>query len=1554
MFLAAGRSHIRIGASWTNAGTFTGNTSTVTLSGTSASISGTGSYNINNLIITGSGVNAAGTTSLAIAGNFSTSGSGTFTHASNGTLTMSGTGMTISGSGIVLNNMSVTGSISTTASLTLTGNLAASGTGSFSATSGTLTFSGTSASISSSSSGSLQFSTLLITGNISATAGFSISSNLTINGSLNASAGTVTFNGSSILSGTANLYSVTLNGTLLQLGSSSALGVAGALTLTAGTFDATTNSPNTVIFNGSGAQTIPVIAYYNLQTATGGTKTAGGAVTVNGDLTIGTGSTFNAGTYTHTVYGNWVNSGSFTDINSTIIFAGANDAALTGATTFSSMTVNKNASTNIITLNSKMSVSTLNMTNGQLNTGANSVTITATRTGNGVIIGTITRTHVFSAGMSYAFESPYNTVNFSSVGSVTSVTVKDTLAAPADFPFGGSTNRQYTNYVTGSGYTATLRLHYLDAALNGNNESTMTLWRYNGSVWTSQGKTANDTINNWVELSGITDITSRWCLSDDQNVVQWNGSASSAWAAAGNWIAIQGSPSTPPGANDVVSLGTAAFTNQPIISTAVNVKSVQFGRTQTVVLTLSSGGSLAMSGNINGVWSSNANHTIAVGTQSLTVNGDLVLSDGTINHTIGLTINSGTVNVTGSLTESGGAPLTFSGSGSLNIGTNFNWTSGTFTPGASTVTYNGSTSQTVAGLTYNNLTMNSTAGTASTSSAVSVGGALTLSANTILSLGASLGVTGDVTINTGTSLQANSSAISLGGNWNNTGLFAAGNSTVTLNGTGSQAIAATTFNNLVINKSSGIVSLNGNVSANGDLTVSNGTFDLANYNANRSSTGGTFTLGAGTTLRLSGSNNFPVNYSTTSLNTASTIEYYGAGTQSINALMYGNLTLTNGGSNAKSLSGSTVCNNVVINSGATLAAGTQSLNVQGNWTNSGTFSSGTGTVTLSGLSKSLAGTTIFNNLTVAGSYTASGDITVNATMNISGGTYAAGSTATTFSGDFTNAGSFTSSGAVTFSGTSAQTISLNSGFTTTGTTNFNGTIAPTFNSTTSPNFTNLNISNSGGISPSRAWNISGAFTVANGASFNGGSATHTFSGPFTNNGTVTSVDGTLLFTPASPVTITLNGTTFSSTGLGTVEFGGSGFISISGAPTTLTNILISNTNGSGITPATAWWLNGDLTIDNGSIFNCGSALSHTIDGDINNDGTFNGGTSTITMDGTLDVIGGSGTTTFNNLMISGSITANSNYNFMGNFTVNGTYSESGGIIATCLGSSASTIGGTSTPISFENLVINKTSATTTLSASLSDLTFLTVQSGTLDSGTDTIAENTGVGTMTMAAGTALKIGGNAGVPIFTSYNLDPASTIEYNGSGAQTISGFDYSNLTMSGVHNGSITLDNIDTISIAGAFSTTATFTSGGYINTGSTVEYNGNAQTIGAFNYYNLTISGDHGNQNITLANGTVRVSGIFDTSAADNVNNYIATGNTFEYNGSSAQAIVPLTYSNIAISNTGTKTAATSFIVGGNLTVGSASNLTLSVGVTIQVLGKAITAGALANNGNLLISN
>ena len=66
------------------------------------------------------------------------------------------------------------------------------------------------------------------------------------------------------------------------------------------------------------------------------------------------------------------------------------------------------------------------------------------------------------------------------------------LSAITDFPYISSVNREYNCSITATGvYNATMRLHYLDSELEGNDETIMTLWKYSGS-WASAGKSAND------------------------------------------------------------------------------------------------------------------------------------------------------------------------------------------------------------------------------------------------------------------------------------------------------------------------------------------------------------------------------------------------------------------------------------------------------------------------------------------------------------------------------------------------------------------------------------------------------------------------------------------------------------------------------------------------------------------------------------------------------------------------------------------------------------------------------------------------------------------------------------------------------------------------------------------------------------------------------------------------------------------------------------------------------------------------------------------------------
>ncbi|MFM2082156.1 MAG: hypothetical protein RL380_847, partial [Verrucomicrobiota bacterium] len=1516
---------------WTNNGTFTGSSSTVVMNGASTRFAGSGTNNFFNLTIAKAGVTNTADTSLTVAGDFNAITSATFVHAPGGTgsVTLSGAGKTIYGAGTkTFSTLAASGTITTTNSLTIAGDLNV--TGSFSATANPVTLSGTNKSIF--GGGTVAFTTLSVPGVITTTNNFSLTSSLTIAGSLTATAGTAAFLGTTTLSGTANLFNGTLNGTKLQLGANSILGIAGALTLTAGTFDVTTTTPNTVNFNGAGAQTINAGTYNQLMLSTGGTKTAAGALTNNSDLTINSGATFAAGAFSHSLSGNFINNGTFTAGSGTVQLLGSANAYISGATMFNTLVVNKSTSSVTVNLSNHVSVATLNFTNGLVQTLASALTITSTRTGGGLILGTITRTHTFANGTAYAFEGTNNTVNFASgAGNVNSMTVNVTVGSISDFPFGGSVNRQYTVTPTASGaYAATLRLHYNDSELNGNTESSMQLWRNTGSSWAASGKTANDTANNYVEQSSLSDVSGRWTFSDNNNVALWNGSVSTAWETAANWTIAQGAPSLPPGTNDIVELGQAAFTSQPAISSAASVKSITFGSAQAVTLTVNPNGSLATIGNISGSWTNSATHTIELGNQTLTIGGSLALSDGTNSHAINVTASNAVVNLTGSLTESGGANITFTGAGALNLGGDFSYTSGTFTPGSSTFTYNGSGAQAVGGVTYNQLTFNKSGGTATLGAAATANGNLIITNAAALTVNAALTVATNVVINPGATLTVGSATISVGGNWTNTGTFTAGTGTVLFNGTGTQNnVGTNVFNHFTVNKSAGILTLVSNISLNGNMTISAGTLDLGAFTANRSALGGTLTLSSGATLKLAST--FPANFSTRTLAAGSTVEYNGTNTQTVSAETYGNLTLTNGNAVVKTLAGAaTLVGDFVIHTNATFDASAFALTVSGNWTNNGTFTPNTSAVTLSGAAKTLSGATTFNQFTVSGNITAVSNITVNSTFTLSG-SFTTGNTTNIFNGDFANTGTFANSGRTTFSGTNAQTLTLDAGFTSTGTVLFGGTNALTFLGVTSPNFQNLAISNNAGITPVSGWNVNGDFGVVSGATFTGGAFTHNFSGNFTNLGTFTS-SGVVNFTPTNTVGLSLRGTSFNSSG--TVTFGGSGQISIFGSAPVLDYIVIANTHAAGITPSANWNLADDLMINSGSIFN-GGTFTHTISGDWINNGTFSGGTSTIKFN-SATLIGGTGATTFNHLLITGNATNAADFSLVGSFTNNGTF-DAQGFTVTFNGASGATLAGSTTPTPFDTLVIAKTSATVTQAVNVTASANLTISGGTLDTTTFILAQQTSGGTLSATAGATLKIGGANSFPAFDTVSLDSASTVEYNGTSAQTIGAQSYGNLTSSST--GARTLTN--TVNITGTFTPGAN----SYTVTNSTVNFNGaSAQTIPAFNFHHLSSSSVGAR---TLANsGTVGVGGVFTPGA----NSYTATGNTVSFNSGSAQTIPVFNYNNLTTAGSGTKTLAGSLTVSGNLSLGS----TLADGgFVLTVNGDAANTATHTGAGEILLS-
>jgi hypothetical protein len=134
------------------------------------------------------------------------------------------------------------------------------------------------------------------------------------------------------------------------------------------------------------------------------------------------------------------------------------------------------------------------------------------------------------------------------------------------------------------------------------------------------------------------------------------------------------------------------------------------------------------------------------------------------------------------------------------------------------------------------------------------------------------------------------------------------------------------------------------------------------------------------------------------------------------------------------------------------------------------------------------------------------------------------------------------------------------------------------------------------------------------------------------------------------------------------------------------------------------------------------------------------------------------------------------------------------------------------------------------------------------------------------------------------------------------------------------------------------------------NTVNYNGAAaQTIGAYNFYNLTSSSTGAR---TLVNGgTIGIAGAFTPFT----NVYTTTGNTINFNGILAQNIPTFTYNNLTVSGGSTKTLVGNVTVPGVLNLNAAIlelaafNLTISNNAAL-----AIVPGVVFGASNMISTN
>lgn len=377
----------------------------------------------------------------------------------------------------------------------------------------------------------------------------------------------------------------------------------------------------------------------------------------------------------------------------------------------------------------------------------------------------------------------------------------------------------------------------------------------------------------------------------------------------------------------------------------------------------------------------------------------------------------------GSLLLDGTSPsITFSGNTATNAGTSIS-TAGPVNVSGTNTTIGGSIEVTTGGT----WTMNAGSVLAPTDVAIA-GGTFTTNGTTVniggnLTIGPGAVVGGTFNGNSGTINLAGNFTLTAGGSGPATNL-SAGTSTFNFNGSGAQSISngtSITFNNLTDSNTTQPLTLNNSLAVNGNLNVSGANAILSPVAATVISGTGTLTgTGTARASRTAATADFLNQYTITNKTlTSLTIDYNGAGTQTINNTpAYSNVTVS--GSGTKTLQGNTSITGNLNIAAATLDSGNFNFSLGGNWTNSSSFTAGTGTVTFAGSSgtQTLTGNTTFYNLTLnnAGATTNFGSTTttVGNDLAVTAGTMNGSTSTLIFTGTGDNAGSIGGVGAKNF------------------------------------------------------------------------------------------------------------------------------------------------------------------------------------------------------------------------------------------------------------------------------------------------------------------------------------------------------------------------------------------------------------------------------------------------------------------------------------------------------------------------------------------------------------
>lgn len=717
--------------------------------------------------------------------------------------------------------------------------------------------------------------------------------------------------------GTADIFRIT-----------SALGVAGALAVEAGTFNANGNTATvtgtTTVSGGTYLASTATQTFNGAFSISSGTFTgSSGTVDLNSNFTQ-SGGTFTApsSSGSFTVSGNWSKTaGTFTHNSGTVTFDGTGTQTFdSGSSTFSGISHNN---TGTLQLTGNLTViGSFSNTGGTFDLNGKNWTMTGATFSNTARVA----------------------LNFSEV--ITGLT-QDTDSGTFDFV---AVTNAITNTITLTDFGST---DFFNLTLSGTPDSTDVVQLGNSlaiaGAFTNSTTTGTFNDNGFnVTITGAASFTGTGTYTATTATLTLNGgvtfSGAGIFNAGSSIIDING--------NFTASDGTFNANSSTIrISGDIAVSGGTFNEsTSTLVL---DGGNASI--DLNGTETLNnltfapatagATKTIA-NSDTLIVTGTLTLTEGNIDQS---TIPSGgTVAARGGIiqdsTFDGGTGLlvidgtgtqTLSGGGSTSAGSlpdlsinkstgslslsgtirttnDLTYVAGSVSPGSSNFVFAG------------NLTLDPQgSSTQMNFNDVEVNGGTT-------TLGGDLEVSDDLTITTGTlDVSGSNFGITVNGDWIDTGAgtFTSRSGTVTFGGTGT-INSNDSFHNVTVN-TTGTVTLGGAFTAGGSFALSNGTF---NASGNTSSVTGAAAISSGTYQ------------SSTATNTFGSLSLSGSG----------NFT---GGSGTVDVNGA-----FTLNTSGTFTAPSGKLQVSGNFTHTaGTFTHNSGTVILDGGDQIVNGTTTFNN-----------------------------------------------------------------------------------------------------------------------------------------------------------------------------------------------------------------------------------------------------------------------------------------------------------------------------------------------------------------------------------------------------------------------------------------------------------------------------------------------------------------------------------------------------------------------------------------------------------------